>query len=77
MQGLDLIPESDGRVAIYENGILLGRARDQAHADDWATWWDQNQRELGAVAWDVAEILWSGMTAEQRAYFSRRAEEAD
>ena len=71
---LDLTPEPDGRVAIYEDGELLGRARDQAHADDWSARWEANQPALGKLAWDIAEVFWESWTPEQRRAWTLAAE---
>ena len=68
---LEHIPLPDGRVAIYQNGRLLGRARNQAHADDWSARWEANQPALGKLAWDVAEVIWDGATPEQRRAWSQ------
>lgn len=68
---LDLIFEPDGRVAIYEGGQLLGRARDQAHADDWAARWAAQGCDLPALAWRIAKRIWPLLTPEERRAYSQ------
>jgi hypothetical protein len=70
---LTLIPQPDGRVAVYEYGAFLGYLRDHAHAAEWAAWWEQHQREMAQLAWDLGDILWADMTPEQRRFYSQPA----
>lgn len=68
----DLIPEPDGRVAIYyRDGELIGHARDQAHAEDWSSRFEQALRAAAPALWDAGRALWQGMSPESRAYFSQ------
>jgi hypothetical protein len=59
-------PLPDGRVAIYLNGTLLGRARNQEHADDWCQRWTEQGCDLPGLAWRLASRLWPLCTPEQR-----------
>ncbi len=68
---LDLIPEPDGRVAIYDDDILLGHARDQAHAEDWAARWERGGYDMPALAWAIADVIWARLTPEQRLKYSQ------
>lgn len=68
---LKLIPEPDGRVAIYEYDTLLGRARDQAHAEDWAARWERSGFDLGALGWAIADVVWARLTPEERRSYSQ------
>lgn len=75
---LDLIPQPDGRVAVYLYGKLLGHCRDQAHADDWLVRWNQNQREIAGDAWAIADEIWPLLTPEERrAYNQPRPEQVE
>lgn len=64
-------PQPDGRVAISTDGVYRGRARDQAHADDWAVRWEANQPGMAELAWKLADIFWEGMTPEERRAYSQ------
>lgn len=68
---LDLIPEPDGRVAIYDGDILLGRARNQAHAEDWAARWERGGYDMPALAWAIADEIWARLTPEERHHYSQ------
>ncbi len=71
------IPEPDGRIAIYQHGRLLGRARNQAHADDWIPRWLENQKGMADLAWRIADRVWARLTpAERRELMVDEAREA-
>jgi hypothetical protein len=74
---LELIPESDGRVALVRthNGTLLGYARNQAEAEDVAARYEQILRELAPIVWELGRELWKLMTPEQRARYNRSPED--
>jgi hypothetical protein len=66
----------NGKVAIYDGDQLLGRARDQAHADDWCRRWTEQGCDLPALAWRLGKRLWAVSTPEERRRLSQPVREA-
>lgn len=68
---VEQFPQPDGRVAIFLDGELFCYCRDQAHADDWVPRFEQALDTLAPLAWQIARLLWSGLTPERRLTYSQ------
>lgn len=63
---LDEIAEPDGRIGLYENGTLLGYARDQAHADGYQAQYDDALKAAAPALWKFGCLLWDAQPQSER-----------